>query len=90
MDRRPLPGVRIVDMREERRLGRLSIFSSPLADRIKDRLLAGADHPLPEPARFSPFVQCYDCGLSVSCPPLQRDDDLPRRQPVHAVPLLRP
>lgn len=69
VDRRPLPGVRIVDMREERRLGRLSIFSSPLADRIKDRLARQEQIILFLNRRgFSPFVQCYDCGLSLSCP----------------------
>jgi len=69
VDRRPLPGVRIVDMREERRLGRFSIFSAPLADRIKDRLARKEQIILFLNRRgFSPFVQCYDCGLSVSCP----------------------
>ncbi|MDD9949395.1 MAG: primosomal protein N' [candidate division Zixibacteria bacterium] len=69
VDRRPLPGVRIVDMREERRLGRLSIFSAPLADRIRDRLARKEQIILFLNRRgFSPFVQCYDCGLSVSCP----------------------
>ena len=69
VDRRPLPGVRIVDMREERRLGRLSVFSSPLANRIKDRLDRKEQIILFLNRRgFSPFVQCYDCGHSVSCP----------------------
>ena len=69
VDRRPLPGVRIVDMREERRLGRLSVFSSPLASRIKDRLDRKEQIILFLNRRgFSPFVQCYDCGHSVSCP----------------------
>lgn len=69
VDQRPLPGVRIVDMREERRLGRLSVFSSPLASRIKDRLDRKEQIILFLNRRgFSPFVQCYDCGHSVSCP----------------------
>ena len=61
VDRRPL--------REERRLGRLSVFSSPLASRIKDRLDRKEQIILFLNRRgFSPFVQCYDCGHSVSCP----------------------
>ena len=69
VDRRPLPGVRIVDMREERRLGRLSVFSSPLAARIGDRLERKEQIILFLNRRgFSPFVQCYDCGHALSCP----------------------
>lgn len=69
VDKRPLPGVRIVDMREERRLGRLSIFSAPLAELIRDRLTRQEQIILFLNRRgFSPFVQCYDCGHSVSCP----------------------
>ena len=69
VDQRPLPGGRVVDMRGERRLGRLSVFSSPLASRIKDRLDRKEQIILFLNRRgFSPFVQCYDCGHSVSCP----------------------
>ncbi len=69
VDQRALPGVRIVDMREERRLGRFSMFSAPLASRIKDRLSRQEQIILFLNRRgFSPFVQCYDCGFSVSCP----------------------
>ena len=69
VDRRPLPGVRIVDMREERRLGRLSVFSGALAERIRDRLDRREQIILFLNRRgFSPFVQCYDCGHSVACP----------------------
>ncbi len=69
VDQRPMPGVRIIDMREERKLGRRSIFSKPLAELIKDRLNRREQIILFLNRRgFSPFVQCYDCGLSVSCP----------------------
>ena len=69
IDRRPLPEVRVIDMREERKLGRSSILSIVLADLIKDRLERREQIILFLNRRgFSPFVQCYDCGLSISCP----------------------
>ena len=69
VDQRPMPAVRIIDMGEERKLGRISMFSQPLSELIKDRLDRREQIILFLNRRgFSPFVQCYDCGLSVSCP----------------------
>ena len=69
VDKRPLPTVRIVDMREEHRDGNWSIFSRALLEGIKDRLEKEEQVILFLNRRgYSTFIQCRDCGHSLSCP----------------------
>ena len=69
VDHRPLPEVRIVDMREEHQEGNWSIFSGLLSECIKDRLEKQEQIILFLNRRgFSTFIQCYDCGHTMSCP----------------------
>ncbi|MBI4552665.1 MAG: primosomal protein N' [Candidatus Latescibacteria bacterium] len=69
VDQRPLPGVDVVDMREEHKRGNWSIFSTPLRDRMHDRLTRQEQVILFLNRRgFSTFIQCRDCGHTLSCP----------------------
>lgn len=69
VDKRPLPHVHVVDMRDEQKEGRWSIFSQMLIERIKDRLEREEQIILFLNRRgFSTFIQCYDCGETLSCP----------------------
>lgn len=69
VDKRPLPEVHIVDMREEHGEGNWSIFSRVLVKGIKDRLEKEEQVILFLNRRgFSTFIQCHDCGHTLSCP----------------------
>ncbi len=69
VDQRPLPQVRVLDMREEHQEGNWSIFSQDLTKKIEDRLEKQEQIILFLNRRgFSTFIQCYDCGNTVSCP----------------------
>ena len=69
VDKRPLPQVHIVDMREEQKEGRWSIFSKMLIEQIQDRLEREEQVILFLNRRgFSTFIQCTDCGNALSCP----------------------
>ena len=58
---RPLPGVRIVDMRRHFRKG--TLLSPALAEGIRDRVGAGEQVVLVLNRRgFANFLQCQDCG----------------------------
>ncbi|BBI34530.1 primosomal protein N' [Cohnella abietis] len=66
---RPLPGVEIVDMREELRLGNRAMFSRSLADAIRDRLAKNEQIVLLLNRRgYATFVMCRSCGYTAACP----------------------
>jgi len=66
---RPLPPVRLVDMREELHSGNRSMFSRPLREAIEDRLKRGEQMILLLNRRgYSTFVMCRSCGTVCECP----------------------
>ena len=66
---RPLPGVRIVDMREELKLGNRAMFSRALHEAITDRLAKGEQMVLLLNRRgYATFVMCRSCGYTALCP----------------------
>jgi len=66
---RPLPGVSIVDMREELKLGNRAMFSRSLAAAIKDRLAKQEQIVLLLNRRgYATFVMCRSCGYTAACP----------------------
>ncbi|MFC5471917.1 primosomal protein N' [Cohnella suwonensis] len=66
---RPLPGVSIVDMREELKMGNRAMFSRPLADAIRDRLEKQEQMVLLLNRRgYATFVMCRSCGYTAACP----------------------
>jgi primosomal protein N' (replication factor Y) len=66
---RPLPGVTIVDMREELKLGNRAMFSRPLAAAIRDRLEKREQMVLLLNRRgYATFVMCRSCGYTAACP----------------------
>jgi primosomal protein N' (replication factor Y) len=66
---RPLPPVRVVDMRDQLREGNRTMFSRPLADAINVRLDRKEQMVLFLNRRgFSTFVMCRSCGHSLQCP----------------------
>ncbi|QJD83469.1 primosomal protein N' [Cohnella herbarum] len=66
---RPLPGVSIVDMREELKLGNRAMFSRPLADAIRNRLEKQEQIVLLLNRRgYATFVMCRSCGYTAACP----------------------
>ncbi|MCL5935480.1 MAG: primosomal protein N', partial [Firmicutes bacterium] len=69
VEMRPLPGVRVVDMREEFRAGDTGILSRPLAEAVEDRLKRGQQVILFLNRRgYATFVVCRECGLVMKCP----------------------
>jgi len=69
IDGRSLPGVRIVDLREEFRSGTVSLFSRLLADRIREKLRRREQILLFLNRRgFAAFVLCQACGYVIRCP----------------------
>lgn len=66
---RPLPRVRIVDMREELRAGNRSIFSGILRTKITEHLAAQGQILLFLNRRgYHTFVSCRSCGHVLTCP----------------------
>lgn len=66
---KPLPRVKLIDMREQLKGGNRSMFSIELADAIRDRLKKKEQIVLFLNKRgFSSFVLCRDCGSTVQCP----------------------
>ncbi|WP_246940082.1 primosomal protein N' [Bacillus pinisoli] len=64
-----MPDVEIVDMREELRQGNRSMFSTPLFEKLQDRLQKGEQTVLFLNRRgYSTFIMCRDCGFVVTCP----------------------
>ncbi|MEW6724875.1 MAG: primosomal protein N' [Bacillota bacterium] len=69
IDGRPLPPVRVIDLREELANGNRSIFSHPLAQAIDSRLSREEQVILFLNRRgFSTFVLCRECGFVLRCP----------------------
>jgi primosomal protein N' (replication factor Y) (superfamily II helicase) len=69
MNNQSLPGVEIIDMREELREGNRSMFSRLLLEKIEDRLEKKEQIVLFLNKRgHSSFVMCRDCGYVVNCP----------------------
>ncbi len=65
---RPLPEVRLVDLREYRGDGE-ALLSGPLADALSEALVSGEQAMLLLNRRgFSTFVLCGDCGHPFRCP----------------------
>ncbi len=65
----PLPGVRLVDMREELRSGNRSPFSRPLQAALAAVLEQGEQAILFLNRRgAASFVMCRDCGHVITCP----------------------
>jgi len=66
---RPLPAVRIVDMRHEGQSGNVGIFSRDMLEAIKDRIDRGEQIILFLNRRgYSTYVVCRDCGQVMKCP----------------------
>ncbi len=64
-----LPEVEIVDMREELRLGNMSIISQALYDRLREAFERKEQAMLFINRRgFRTFVSCRDCGEVLKCP----------------------
>ncbi|RKD24141.1 primosomal protein N' [Ammoniphilus oxalaticus] len=69
VNRRPMPSVSVVDMRDELKQGNRSMFSRLLAQGIETRLSRGEQMVLFLNRRgFSTFVMCRSCGHSLQCP----------------------
>ncbi|MBQ2769727.1 MAG: primosomal protein N' [Clostridia bacterium] len=69
VNRRPLPEVSIIDMREEFLLGNNGIFSTELISRLTECFAAGHQAMLFQNRRgYSTFVSCRACGHVMECP----------------------
>lgn len=68
-NKKPLPAVEIIDMREELHAGNRTMFSRVLKDRMDERIAKGEQIVLLLNRRgYSTFVMCRDCGLVKECP----------------------
>jgi len=68
-NKKALPEVNVIDMREEMTKGNRSNFSIELQQNIKDRIQKGEQSVLLLNRRgFSSFVMCRDCGFVLECP----------------------
>ena len=66
---RPLPAVRLVDLREELKAGNRSMFSNALAEALRQRLARGEQSVLLLNRRgYATFVLCRSCGYTAMCP----------------------
>ena len=66
---RPMPAVRVVDMRNELQLGNRSIFSRPLQNALREMKASGKQGILFIHRRgHSSFVSCRSCGYVMECP----------------------
>ncbi len=69
VENRPLPDVKIVDLRRELKRGNRSVFSRLLQERISERLKNKEQVLLFLNKRgYAGFVICRDCGYVPSCP----------------------
>jgi primosomal protein N' (replication factor Y) len=72
VESRPLPKVRVVDMREEFEQGNRSMFSSQLNEALKELVKTGNQAIILLNRRgFSRFVLCRECGEVLECPNCQ-------------------
>lgn len=68
-EKRALPEVSVIDLREELKAGNRSIFSRVLMEKIRQRLDAGEQTLLFLNRRgYSGFVSCRSCGYVMKCP----------------------
>lgn len=64
-----LPGIHVVDLREEMRAKNRSVFSRILQEKIEDRLKKGEQSMLFINRRgYAGFVSCRNCGNVLQCP----------------------
>lgn len=69
VNKRSMPSVDIIDMREELRSGNRSMFSTALIEKLTDRLEKNEQSVLFLNKRgYSSFVMCRDCGFVIQCP----------------------
>jgi primosomal protein N' (replication factor Y) len=70
VEKRPLPEVRVVDMKEEfKKEGETVVLSEQLKQEIDKKIQAGEQVLILLNRRgFSSFVQCRDCGEIIQCP----------------------
>lgn len=67
--RRPLPPVRLVDMRLELAAGHRRVVSRPLRERLRRLREEGDQAVILVPRRgYNSFVSCRTCGAAVQCP----------------------
>ena len=66
---RPMPAVRVVDLREELKAGNRTILSRVLQEEMEKRLLCGEQTMLFLNRRgYAGFVSCRSCGHVMKCP----------------------
>lgn len=66
---RPMPGVHLIDMRDELKNGNRSMFSRQLHEALLQRLERGEQSVLLLNRRgYSTFVMCRSCGYTAQCP----------------------
>ncbi len=69
VDERPLPEVKLVDMRSELRSGNRSIFSLALQEALDQTIAAGEQAILFLNRRgYNTFILCRSCGEAITCP----------------------
>lgn len=69
VDQKPLPQVKIIDLKEEKKKGNYTIFSSELSSQMKRKIEKGEQVILFLNRRgFSNFVKCEECGHIFRCP----------------------
>jgi len=69
VENRPMPEVRVVDLREEVAKGRSTIFSEPLEESIREHLSKRRQVMLLQNRRaYSTFLLCRECGFVPYCP----------------------
>jgi len=68
-NKKALPPVHVVDMRDEMGKGNRSSFSLELQDSLRERIANGEQSVLMLNRRgYSSFVMCRDCGFVLQCP----------------------
>lgn len=68
-NKKALPPVNVVDMREELKRGNRTSFSLDLQESLKERMEKGEQSVLLLNRRgYSSFVMCRDCGFVLQCP----------------------
>jgi len=69
VDLKPLPRVKIVDLKEERKKKNYSVFSFELLSQLKRKIEKGEQAILFLNRRgFSNFIKCQECGYIFRCP----------------------
>ena len=68
VEKRPLPEVEIIDMRQEfQETGQEQVISRKLAEEIRERLEKRAGDDSAQPPRLFPVVLCRTCGKKLEC-----------------------